>query len=163
MGNWLNTKNRLSVFVLRVDFPLPPKQDMTNTLNVRWEAFQLWTLLKDIFPESCASAAPESSRRWKAKRLSALWESIHNRLSSQKTWSKSSQCGYKEVVQGKNRFVKLNEFVKTNMLQTIKCLTNQEPSKISQNRYKIGLKKNTAYRGHRISWPMGIEAPFYFK
>ena len=121
-GQLTKYKEPSSVFVLSVDFPLPPKQDMTNTLNVRWEPFQLWTLLKDIFPESCASAAPESSRRWKAKRLSALWESIHNRLSSQKTWSKSSQCGYKEVVQGKNRLVKLNEFVKTNMLQTIKCL-----------------------------------------
>ena len=132
MGNLLNTKNSLSVFVLSVHLPLPPKKDLTDTLKVRWEAFQLWTLLKDIYPEGWVSAAPESSRGWKDK----MWESIHNKLSSQNTWSKSLQCDDKEPVQGKNKLVKLNEFVKTNRLQTIKCLTNQEPSKISQNRLK---------------------------
>ena len=148
MGNQLNTKNRLSVFVLSVDRPLPPKQELTNTLYVshRWEAFQLWTLLKDVYPESCASAAPENSRGWKGIRLSALWESIHNKLSSQKIWSKSSQCDYKEPVQGKNRLVKIKWIheEEENMLQTTKCSTKQEPSKILywltnplQNKYKM--------------------------
>ena len=102
-GQLTKYKNRLSVFVLSVDLPLPPEQDLTSTLNVRWEAFQLWTFLKDIYPESCASAP----------------------------------------VQGKNRHVKFYEFGKTNMLQTIKCLTGQEPSKISQNGYKMGWKDNS--------------------
>ena len=66
-GNKLNTKNRLSVFALSVDIPLPPNQDFTNTLNVMWEAFQLWTLLKHVYPEIFDSAAPENSRRWNIK------------------------------------------------------------------------------------------------
>ena len=100
MGNQLNAKNRPSVFVLSVDRPLPPKQDLTNTLNIshRREAFQLWTLLKGVYPQSCATAAPENSRGWKAMRLSALWESICSKLSSQKTRYKSSQCDSQSFV-----------------------------------------------------------------
>ena len=59
-----------------------------------------------------------------------------------KTCSKSSQCDDKERGQGKNRLEQLN-FVKTNFLQTIKCSTKQGPSKISQNRYKMGFKKKS--------------------
>ena len=40
--------------------------------------------------------------------------------------SKSSQCDYNELGKGKNRLVQLNEFVKTNMLQKIKCLNKKE-------------------------------------
>ena len=47
---------------------LPPKKNLTNTLNVshRWEAFQLWTLLKSVYPQRHASAGPENSGGWKA-------------------------------------------------------------------------------------------------
>ena len=82
------------------------KAGLDKHIKCEVRSFQLWTLLKDVYPESCASAAHENSYGWKAKRVSVLWESIHNRLSPQKTCSTSSQCDYKEPVQGKNRLVK---------------------------------------------------------
>ena len=86
--SWIKI-HKISVFVLSVDRPMPPKKDLTNTLNVshRWEAFQLWTLLKGVFPKGML---PQHLRTHAVEKLSALWENIHSKFSSQKMCYKAS-------------------------------------------------------------------------
>ena len=129
----------------------PGHKSATKT-NTWWftQGFQLWTMWKVNYPQSYSSASHENPHRGKAIYLSILWKSIHNRLSSHNTCSKSSQCDHKY----RDKHFHINLW-KLNVILILNCLTKQEANKVQDFLQLEGFPLNRQiYNSLRQQWKL---------